>query len=55
MAREVSLTPDLAARLREMVAALDDEDFCPTCRAGMESSEHHEMCVAPLDQIEGDV
>lgn len=26
---------------------------CPTCHAGTDTDEHHEMCVAPLDQIEG--
>lgn len=26
----------------------DPEEFCPTCFAGMESSEHHEKCVRPL-------
>lgn len=31
----------------------DPEEFCPDCFAGMESSQHHEKCVAPLDQIEG--
>jgi hypothetical protein len=32
----------------ELLAALadegDDEEFCPTCRAGLESSEHREKC-----------
>lgn len=32
----------------------DNEEFCPDCFAGMESSEHHEECVAPLDQFEED-
>lgn len=30
----------------------DDERFCSTCFAGMTSSEHHEKCVAPLDQLD---
>jgi hypothetical protein len=29
----------------------DDEQFCPDCFAGTESSERHEKCVAPLDQL----
>lgn len=32
--------------------AEDPEEFCPDCLAGMESSEHHYECVAPLDQLE---
>lgn len=32
--------------------AEDDEEFCPDCLAGMESSEHHEKCVAPLDHAD---
>jgi len=25
----------------------DDEEFCPTCFAGMLSTEHHQRCVVP--------
>lgn len=49
-----SLTACRAAFPEATAYGEDDEEFCPTCRAGVQSSEHHEKCVAPLDQIEGD-
>jgi hypothetical protein len=30
----------------------DDEQFCPTCFAGVDSSEHHAKCVRPLEVAE---
>lgn len=30
----------------------DDEEFCSDCFAGLTSSQHHEECIAPLDQLE---
>lgn len=29
----------------------DDEQFCPSCFAGIESPQHHELCVAPIDTL----
>lgn len=33
----------------------DDEQFCPDCFAGMESSEHQEKCVWPAERAEDDL
>lgn len=38
-----------AARAQELV---DDEEFCPDCFAGMESSEHFEKCELPARRRE---
>jgi hypothetical protein len=41
-----------AAVLGEEVAELRTaEQFCGVCFAGVESDEHHEKCVAPLDDL----
>lgn len=26
---------------------------CRTCHAGLDTATHHEMCIAPLDQLDG--
>jgi hypothetical protein len=41
--RGMNPSPRLLAAIE---AAEDDEEFCPDCFAGMESSEHHEKCEA---------
>jgi hypothetical protein len=37
-------TPDLLALYVVRQIRLDDEEFCPVCFAGTESSEHYEKC-----------
>lgn len=49
-----SLSACRTAYPEALVCGEDDEGFCPICLAGTESSEHHEKCIAPLDQIAGD-
>lgn len=32
----------------------DDEQFCPECFAGIESSQHHQACIRPTEVL-GDI
>lgn len=51
-----AILPEVLAMLEEARADdgedEDPEQFCDTCFAGLESSEHHEKCVAPAELAE---
>lgn len=45
-----AILPEVVALLEEARAEGEDpEQFCDTCFAGLESSEHHEKCVLPAE------